>query len=55
MEQIWLKSYPPGVPAEIDPSQLRSLKELLETSCAAYPDRSPTCRWDATLTLPRTG
>ena len=20
MEKIWLKSYPPGVPAEIDPS-----------------------------------
>jgi long-chain acyl-CoA synthetase len=36
MEKFWLKSYPPGVPAEIDPSRLRSLKELLERSCAKY-------------------
>jgi long-chain acyl-CoA synthetase len=36
MEKIWLKSYPPEVPAEVDPTQLRSLKELLEKSCAAH-------------------
>ena len=29
MDKIWLKSYPPGVPTEVDSSQLRSLKELL--------------------------
>ncbi len=28
----WLASYPPGVPAEIDPSRYRSLTELLEES-----------------------
>jgi long-chain acyl-CoA synthetase len=38
-EKIWLKSYPPGVPAEVDATQLRSLKELLEKSCTAYPER----------------
>jgi long-chain acyl-CoA synthetase len=39
MDKIWLKSYPPGVPAEIDPAQLRSLRELLEGACARYADR----------------
>ena len=39
MDRIWLKSYPPGVPAEIDPNRLRSIKELLEGTCAANADR----------------
>lgn len=39
MSKIWLKSYPPGVPAEIDPTRLRSLKELLERTCAAHADQ----------------
>ena len=30
MEKIWLKSYPPGVPAEIDPSQYSSVADLFE-------------------------
>ncbi|KXU90542.1 long-chain fatty acid--CoA ligase [Paraburkholderia monticola] len=30
MEKIWLKSYPPGVPTEIDPTRYSSLAELLE-------------------------
>jgi long-chain acyl-CoA synthetase len=38
MSKIWLKSYPPGVCAEIDPTRLRSLKELLERTCAAHAD-----------------
>src|SRR5581483_9338012 len=36
MNRIWLKSYPPGVPADIDPDRLRSLKQLIEESCAAH-------------------
>jgi len=36
MNRIWLKSYPPGIPADIDPSQLRSLKQLIEESCAEH-------------------
>jgi long-chain acyl-CoA synthetase len=39
MNRVWLKSYPPGVPAEIDTSRLRSLKELLESACQQYADR----------------
>jgi long-chain acyl-CoA synthetase len=32
MEKIWLKSYPPGVPHDVEPDQYRSLTEMLETS-----------------------
>ena len=36
MEKIWLKSYPPGVPAEIDPSQYSSVADLFEESFREY-------------------
>jgi len=39
MNRFWLKSYPPGVPAEIDPTQLTSLVELLHKASAAYGSR----------------
>jgi long-chain acyl-CoA synthetase len=39
MERIWLKQYPPGVPADIDPSQYASLVALLEESFAKFADR----------------
>src|SRR5271166_3727295 len=29
-ERFWLKQYPPGVPAEIDPSRYATLNDLLE-------------------------
>ncbi|MFO1245324.1 MAG: AMP-binding protein [Ramlibacter sp.] len=32
MEKIWLKSYPEGVPHDVDPGQYRSLTQLLEES-----------------------
>jgi long-chain acyl-CoA synthetase len=35
MEKVWLKSYPPGVPAEIDVSRYASITALLEESFAA--------------------
>jgi long-chain acyl-CoA synthetase len=38
-DRIWLQSYPPGVPAEIDPSVYRSLVELMEESFRKYADR----------------
>jgi long-chain acyl-CoA synthetase len=39
MERIWLKQYPPGVPADIDPIQYASLVDLLEESFAKFADR----------------
>ena len=38
MDRFWLKSYPPGVPADIDPSVYPSLVSLLEESFAKYRD-----------------
>jgi long-chain acyl-CoA synthetase len=49
MEKIWLKSYPPGVSAEIDVYQFSSLVELLEVSCRHYRDKPAFCNNGATL------
>ena len=38
-ERIWLKSYPPGIPAEIDPNAYRSIVELLESACDRFRHR----------------
>ena len=50
MDKIWLKSYPADVPAEVDPTQLNSLKELVEKACAAYADRVAFIQMGAQLT-----
>ncbi|MGJ4948835.1 long-chain fatty acid--CoA ligase [Bradyrhizobium sp. HKCCYLS20291] len=39
MERIWLKHYPAGVPADIDPSKYASLVDLLEESFKKFADR----------------
>ena len=38
MDRIWLKNYPAGVPADIDPNRYSSLKALFEEACAKYRD-----------------
>ena len=40
MDKIWLKSYPPGVPAEIDSSPYPSVPDLLDESFRQYRDRT---------------
>ena len=37
MDRIWLKSYPAGVPADIDPKKFRSLIELFDSSITTIP------------------
>ncbi|MFZ2507465.1 MAG: AMP-binding protein [Steroidobacteraceae bacterium] len=32
----WLRDYPPGVPAEIEPDSVRSLKQMFEDACSQY-------------------
>ncbi len=39
MERIWLKSYPKGVPAEIDLNTYASVRDAFEESCAKYSAR----------------
>ncbi len=36
MERIWLKSYPPGVPADIDPSEYTSLVEMFDRAVQQF-------------------
>ena len=38
MEKIWLREYPPGVPAEVDLNEFSSLKDILEKSCQRFAD-----------------
>jgi long-chain acyl-CoA synthetase len=39
MDRVWLKHYPPHVPAEVDATRLGSLKELVEKACTDFGDR----------------
>src|SRR5580704_6936359 len=50
MDRIWLKSYPTGVPADIDPNRLRSLKDLLEGACATHADRAAYVQMGKSIT-----
>ncbi|QGZ40109.1 long-chain acyl-CoA synthetase [Pseudoduganella flava] len=50
MDKIWLKSYPPGVPAEIDPNQYRSLVHLLEEAFQKYANRNAFVCMDKFIT-----
>ncbi len=36
MDRTWLKQYPPGVPADIDPDSYGSLRDIFEEACAAH-------------------
>ena len=51
MDKIWLKSYPPGVPAEINPATYRSLLDLMERSLAKYRALPAYTSMDRTLTF----
>ena len=50
MDKFWLKSYPAGVPAEIDYTQYRSLVHLLEEAFRKYADRDAYVCMDKRLT-----
>lgn len=49
MDKFWLKSYPAGIPAEIDPARYGSLVELLEESFRKYADRKACVCMDKAL------
>ena len=40
MEKIWLKNYPPGVPAEIDVDEFRSIGDMFLQSCQQFGGRT---------------
>ena len=51
MDKIWLKSYPPGVPAEIDPDRFRSLTHMLDLAVAKYAERPAFSNMGRTITF----
>ena len=51
MEKVWLKSYPPGVPAEIDPHVFGSLNDITEQSFKKFAARSAFVQMGRELTF----
>ena len=51
MEKIWLRNYPAGVPAEINPNEIASLQTLAERSFAKFADRPAYSCMDRTLSF----
>lgn len=51
VQKIWLKSYPPGVPAEIDPNAIRSLRQMAEESFARFAARPAFTQMGRALTF----
>jgi hypothetical protein len=49
-ERIWLKNYPPGVPADIDPGQYSSLVELIGEALREHGDRKAYVLLDHAMT-----
>src|SRR5689334_2810393 len=50
MDRIWLKSYPPGVPHDIDPQQYASLAALAEDALTRHADKSAYVLMDHAFT-----
>jgi len=50
LERIWLKSYPPGVPADIDPGEFTSLVELFDKGIREFAERPAFSNMGRTLT-----
>ncbi len=50
MDKIWVKNYPPGVPADIDAAQYPSLVALFDESFSKYKERNAYACMDKKLT-----
>ena len=51
MERIWLKSYPPGMPADVTWDEFKSVGELFEQSCRKFAERPAFHSMGKTLTF----
>jgi long-chain acyl-CoA synthetase len=49
VNRFWLKNYPPGVPADINPDEIPSLQALIERSFEKFADRPAYTMLDRTL------
>jgi long-chain acyl-CoA synthetase len=50
MDKPWLKSYPAGIPAEVDLKAFASVRDILEKSCKRFADRPAYSNLGVTLT-----
>ena len=50
MDKIWLKSYPPGVPAEININEFKSIGQMFEKSVRTYGPRTAYINMDKGIT-----
>jgi len=48
--RYWINSYPPGVPADIDPDEIRSVAHLAEESFTRYADRDAFIQMGRSIT-----
>ncbi len=51
MERSWLQHYPAGVPADIDPGEYASLRDLFEEAVATHGNKPAYANMGATLTF----
>ncbi len=49
MEKVWLKSYPPGVPSDIDPERYQSLRQVFEEACERHGPRAAFSNFGTTI------
>ena len=49
VERVWLKSYPPGVPAEADIDAYASIRDILKVSCKKFASLPAFTCMDATI------
>jgi long-chain acyl-CoA synthetase len=55
MQKIWLNSYPPGVPAEVDVDRFSSLADMLGQTCQRYATHSAFTNQESTLSWEQLG
>ena len=51
MDRFWIKSYPPGVPAEVDVRAFRSIVDMFERSVAKYGEKPAFVQMGVTLSF----
>jgi long-chain acyl-CoA synthetase len=51
VDRYWLKNYPPGVPADVNPAEYSSLKQMFEEGVAKYADRPAYTNFGTTITF----
>jgi long-chain acyl-CoA synthetase len=51
MDKPWIKTYPPGVPAEIDPSRYANVREIFAESCQRFSGSPAFTNMGRTLTF----